>query len=597
MGLWLAARPAASAGCNLEKIAEMPVTMEGLRPVVMVKINGVEGRLILDTGAFFSMVTPTAAQRFGLRPQALPYGLTITGATGAAPARYADAENFTVLGAPFRHVEFLVTAPGIAAEGYDGLLGRNFLSFADVEFDLANGMVRFFDEHGECRGAALAYWTTSDSYALVALTPVVPPDTEIRGDAALNGVRVRALFDSGAPVSALTRQAAQKSGVNSGSLGVEPAGPAGGIGPRIIESWIGRFETFELGGETITKPRLEFGQFEYGGADMLIGADFFLSHRIFISKSQRRMFFTYNGGPVFHLDPVRGPQPDAADAIAAPGAPSSTPTDAEGFIRRGQAFASRRDFRAALADFDQAIHLEPDVATHYLARAKARMEMGDDEAAALADLDSAVRLKPDDVRIRLQRGVLRLRSKDDPGAREDFDAAVHADPTQRGAVAGAYISTDHLQEAVAELEPAPPASASADLRAAYLNERCWARALWGRELDQALADCNEALRLAPRTGEILDSRGLVHLRRGETEAAIADYTAALRARPQTSWSLYGRGLAERAKGLGAQADADFAAAVALEADLPERFQHYGITPTPEASAPPLAASSPSPPAP
>ena len=43
--------------------------------------------------------------------------------------------------------------------------------------------------------------------------------------------------------------------------------------------------------------------------------------------------------------------------------------------------------------------------------------------------------------------------------------------------------------------------------------RCWARALTGRDLDKALADCDRALRLAPKTPEFLDSRGLVHLRR------------------------------------------------------------------------------------
>jgi hypothetical protein len=32
---------------------------------------------------------------------------------------------------------------------------------------------------------------------------------------------------------------------------------------------------------------------------MLLGADFFLSHRIFVSNEQHKVYFTYNGGPVF----------------------------------------------------------------------------------------------------------------------------------------------------------------------------------------------------------------------------------------------------------------------------------------------------------
>ena len=34
---------------------------------------------------------------------------------------------------------------------------------------------------------------------------------------------------------------------------------------------------------------------------MLLGADFLFSHRVFITHSQRKIYFTYAGGPVFQL--------------------------------------------------------------------------------------------------------------------------------------------------------------------------------------------------------------------------------------------------------------------------------------------------------
>jgi len=40
---------------------------------------------------------------------------------------------------------------------------------------------------------------------------------------------------------------------------------------------------------------------------MLLGADFFQSHRIYVANSQRQMFFTYNGGPVFGLPASQSP--------------------------------------------------------------------------------------------------------------------------------------------------------------------------------------------------------------------------------------------------------------------------------------------------
>jgi hypothetical protein len=44
---------------------------------------------------------------------------------------------------------------------------------------------------------------------------------------------------------------------------------------------------------------------------MLIGRDFFISHRILFAESQRRLYFTYVGGPVFHPGPL--PAPKAQD--------------------------------------------------------------------------------------------------------------------------------------------------------------------------------------------------------------------------------------------------------------------------------------------
>ena len=37
----------------------------------------------------------------------------------------------------------------------------------------------------------------------------------------------------------------------------------------------------------------------YRDPDMLLGIDYFLSHRLYVSRSQRRIYATWNGGRVF----------------------------------------------------------------------------------------------------------------------------------------------------------------------------------------------------------------------------------------------------------------------------------------------------------
>ena len=70
------------------------------------------------------------------------------------------------------------------------------------------------------------------------------------------------------------------------------------------------------------------------------------------------------------------------------------------------------------------------------------------------------------------------------------------------------------------------------------------------DLDAALADCNAALRRPRPTTQRLDSRGLVHLKRGDFAAALADYEAALAIEPERGHFLYGRGLARLRLGQG-----------------------------------------------
>jgi tetratricopeptide (TPR) repeat protein len=107
------------------------------------------------------------------------------------------------------------------------------------------------------------------------------------------------------------------------------------------------------------------------------------------------------------------------------------------------------------------------------------------------------------------------------------------------------------------------------------NNRCWARAMLG-DLQVALRDCNESLRIKPNFIDALDSRGLVNLKIGLPNSAIADYNAALRVNPKHPSALFGRGKAKLKSGDTAGGNADIAAAKAINRDIAEEFESYGI---------------------
>ena len=110
--------------------------------------------------------------------------------------------------------------------------------------------------------------------------------------------------------------------------------------------------------------------------------------------------------------------------------------------------------------------------------------------------------------------------------------------------------------------------------AGYWNLACWARAI-SDQLEQALKDCNESLRLRPNDSNTIDSRGLVYLKLGQIDKAIADYEAVMKLDPKAASSLYALGMAKNKKEAGS-GDADLAAAKVLNAKIDETFAGYGV---------------------
>lgn len=273
--------------------------------------------------------------------------------------------------------------------------------------------------------------------------------------------------------------------------------------------------------------------------------------------------------------------PIAAErAVATPAAPAEAPTEAAGFARQGAAHLVKGDYKAAIADLSRAIDLDPKSARYLYERGVARLR-DDQEQAAAADFDAALKLDPKNGLALLARGQLRLLAGQEAAAAADFDSAVAlaSDPTQLlDRIGRAYEREGRFDLAVKRYDGWIAAATTDQDKAVALNRRCWARAQWGRELDAALADCDESLRLRPQTAATLDSRGLVQLRRDRAAAAIADYDKALDLQPAMAMSLYGRGLAKTRSGNPAAGAQDRAAAVAVAPEVAEVYAKMGLKP-------------------
>ncbi len=203
---------------------------------------------------------------------------------------------------------------------------------------------------------------------------------------------------------------------------------------------------------------------------------------------------------------------------------------------------------------------------------------------AVGDFGRALRIDPRLVRAYIERGQVHHERGAYESAVADFDAALALEPGLRSAVIGRDLAlrgredmlAEGLGSAADELEALTSRLAANPRDATLWNSRCWIRAVQGEELEFALSDCNEALRLDPRHAAALDSRGLVHIKRGEFSEAIADYNAALALDPGRGHYLYGRGVARIRMGEFALGQADLAAAERAEPGVARMYRTYGV---------------------
>lgn len=610
--------PAAAGQCRIERFPAISVTMKGLRPMVWARINGVRARFFIDTGAFWSMLSPAAQAEYDLPEQMAPEGFSVRGVNGSTNVDIATVDTFTFLKVPFHGIEFLVGGNDHPS-GAAGVLGENLLRMTDVEYDFADGVMRFVRTR-HCAGLPLAYWAVHQPFGMVKLDGTTARRPDLIGHATVNGKRIRVLFDTGAARSMLTLDGARRIGITPSSPGVRLLGKfPGGIAQKWIKVWIAPVALFEIGGEKIEHTHLLIGQFRRlgQGADMLLGSDFFLSHHVYVANGRRELYFTYNGGPVFDLGRrywiKRG---DEAPVLAGPGAaPAPTPVKARSgsapdagapmsptrpggrsggasdgaaaaeLMRRGMAYASEGQYASALADLSGACRLEPKNPEYLFRRGKV-YRADKRPAEALADFNAAIALKPDLYRAHLARARLLLDWKHAPAdaasrAKTDANIVEMLAPDQselRLPLARLYGRMGRYASAIRELDLWIHYHGDDTLLPVAWNARCWIRAQADRDLHEALGDCDRALARLPKSAAVRDSRGLVYLRLGRFHRAIADYDAALKLNPRLATSLYGRGLAELREGKGVSGRSDLAAAARLNNGVAGRFARMGLAP-------------------
>jgi predicted aspartyl protease len=248
-------------------------------------LDGRPATLLLDTGAETSTLTPRAVAALHLRRDTA-HGRTLAGVAGSVRADTVRVRDVALAGIVVARAQDMAIGELPSLEGLDppvaGLLGADVLARFDMDLDAPAGRLALYAPGG-CAGylpwpgaAPLPLQKTRSGLAFV--------------DAEVDGRRVRALLDTGARTSLLTRDAARALGVTARVLAGDEARTGSGVGNASLSLRRHRFATFGLPGALEHDATVNVADLPLPGVEMLLGADFLGRREVWIAYASGRLF-------------------------------------------------------------------------------------------------------------------------------------------------------------------------------------------------------------------------------------------------------------------------------------------------------------------
>jgi predicted aspartyl protease len=287
----------AASGCHVLNYGALPVEIVDGRPTTLVKVNGRDARLLIDTGSFYNFMSREDVKSMALRLEAAPTGLRVDSMARPLGVQLTHVDNLGMLKTTLHNVTFIVGATGETM----GVLGANLLDLGDLDIDLAGGKMTLLKPTG-CRDTNMAYWAGGASPATVRL--LAPDDSLLqvpRVIVLINGKPLQAILSTDG-TTAMSRHAAERVGIDLASAPERTTQGLFGFGARPIRAWTVSFAGYQIGPEHVRSDAMVVVDSDFTsdafGIDMIVGEDFFITHHVFVARSQGKIYFTRNDDAV-----------------------------------------------------------------------------------------------------------------------------------------------------------------------------------------------------------------------------------------------------------------------------------------------------------
>ncbi|MBW4633337.1 MAG: tetratricopeptide repeat protein [Iphinoe sp. HA4291-MV1] len=262
--------------------------------------------------------------------------------------------------------------------------------------------------------------------------------------------------------------------------------------------------------------------------------------------------------------------------VRPPSTPVATAPKADNFYIQGGDKVDKGDYKGAIADYTEAIRLNPKYADAYYKRGIARSHSGDKQKA-VEDLQKATDLflkKGNNADAQRSKGLARYYLKDYQGAITAYTEAIRLNPNDTRAYynrGNARYELGDKQGAIADFNQA--LRINPNYAKAYYN-RGNARSNLG-DNQGAIADFNQALRINPNLAEAYIGRGNARYELGDKQGAISDFNQALKINPNFAEAYYNRGVTRYELGDKQGAISDFNQALRINPNFADAYGNRG----------------------